>query len=254
MHRPILNYDDTDMPAVYDRARDHGPQVLDLWLRTVARTARGYGPIETVLDLGCGTGRFSFGLADRFGARVVGIDPSTKMLDRARSKVGGPAVQFAAARGEDLPVRSDGFDLIFMSMVFHHFAAPGRVASECRRVVRDGGVAFMCAGTADRIDVYPYVAFFAASVPLLRDILPTTAAVRETFEAAGFRTIEQGIVVQEVAATHAQYADKLEAGGDSVLVRLDRDELDAGLARLRAHGRELDPKPVMEPIDFFVFG
>jgi ubiquinone/menaquinone biosynthesis C-methylase UbiE len=253
MPEPILKYDTTDIPAVYDRARDHGPGVLDLWMRAVDRAMRGRGAIESILDLGCGTGRFSSGLAEFFDADVLGIDPSRRMLAQACSKPHGPRVRYNCARGEAIPLPDRQCDLIFISMVFHHFASPEDVAAECRRVLRRNGVVFMRTGTADRVPWYPYVPFFPASLPLLYDILPTTAHVREVFESAGFRTVGQDLIVQEIAATHARYADKLEAGGDSVLVRLDPADLERGLAMLRAHAATVDPRPVTEPIDTFVF-
>jgi trans-aconitate methyltransferase len=52
-----------------------------LLLAHVDRTA-----ISLVVDLGCGTGRFSEMLAAELGARVIGLDPSEKMIDQARRK------------------------------------------------------------------------------------------------------------------------------------------------------------------------
>jgi ubiquinone/menaquinone biosynthesis C-methylase UbiE len=251
MPEPILQYDATSIPAGYDRARDHGPEVLALWMKAVAAQTHGRA-IETILDLGCGTGRFTNSLATHFNASVVGIDPSTRMITQAKAKPHGPRVAWCLARGEQIPLPDDCCDLIYMSMVYHHFVEPDRVASECRRVLRAGGVAFMRTGTAEQADAYPYVPFFPTSVPLLHDILPAASAIRGVFEAAGFRS-SQDIVVQEIAATYAQYADKLEAGGDSVLVRLKPADFEAGLSGLRAFARDVDPRPVREPIDCFTF-
>ncbi|MBU1672435.1 MAG: class I SAM-dependent methyltransferase [Actinobacteria bacterium] len=42
-----------------------------------------------VLDLGCGTGNLLAVLADRFpAARLVGVDPSSGMLERCRARFG----------------------------------------------------------------------------------------------------------------------------------------------------------------------
>ena len=31
-----MDYDATDIPVAYDRGRDHGPEVLDLWMNAVS--------------------------------------------------------------------------------------------------------------------------------------------------------------------------------------------------------------------------
>jgi len=248
-----LDYDRTSIPDGYDRARDHGPQYLDLWMRTVA-AVMPRERIRSILDLGCGTGRFSYSLAESFGATVIAIDPSSRMLAKACAKRGTRSVHPIAARGENVPLPAASIDLVFISMVFHHFSAPAQAAGECRRVLRGHGRVFLRGGSSDRIASYPYVPFFPESLPLLAEMLPSCARTREPFERAGFRTIMQELLVQQIAATHAEYADKLEAGGDSVLARLSASDFAAGVDRLRAHARRVDPEPVTEPIDYFVFG
>ena len=141
-----LDYDRTDVPAVYDRGRSHGPNVLDLWMDNVASHVRGRR-ILNILDLGCGTGRSSDALAKCFEADVVGVDPSKKMLAEARCKPHSRCVRYARARGEAVPLADRSADLVFMSMVFHHFDDPRLVARECYRVLHDEGVVFLRAGT-----------------------------------------------------------------------------------------------------------
>ena len=133
-----MDYDSTDIPAVYDRGRDHGPEVLLLWMNFVAARV-GSQRLNTILDLGCGTGRFSESLAAHFEAEVVGIDPSEKMLDQARRKQRDRRVRYQVGCGEAIPLPNDSVDLIFMSMSFHHFKDQMLAARECRRVLRDGG-------------------------------------------------------------------------------------------------------------------
>jgi ubiquinone/menaquinone biosynthesis C-methylase UbiE len=249
-----FDYDRSGIARVYDRGRDHGPGVAALWMDAVEAAVRGRGPTSIILDLGCGTGRFTGALQARFGAHVIAIDPSREMLAEARAKGLDGRVRYEVGRAEDIRLENDAVDLVFMSMVFHHLADPARAAAECRRVLRPGGVAFLRAGTADRIQAYPYVPFFPTTVPLLHEILPPAATMRGTFEGAGFETIREGLLIQEISPTTAGYADKLAAGGDSVLARLSPQEMEGGLARLREHARRVDPEPVSEPIDTFAFG
>jgi ubiquinone/menaquinone biosynthesis C-methylase UbiE len=247
-----MDYDTTDIPVGYDRGRDHGPEVLQLWMNVVSSYV-GKQRVETILDLGCGTGRFSEALADHFNAEVVGIDPSKKMLDQARTKLRDHRVRYELGRGEAIPLPNDSVDLIFMSMTFHHFDDPKLAARECRRVLHDGGIAFLRAGIRDRIPSYPYVEFFPESHPILEDTLPSADQVRDVFESAGFITVDTELVTQTIAPDYVTYAEKLAAGADSVLARLSPSDFQAGMKALHAYAASAGDKPVSEPIDVFIF-
>jgi ubiquinone/menaquinone biosynthesis C-methylase UbiE len=247
-----VDYDATDIPVAYDCGRDHGPEVLRLWMNLVS-SGVGKRPVKTILDLGCGTGRFSEALAAQFDAEVVGFDPSKKMLEQARGKLRDPRVRYELGRGEAIPLADDSVDLIFMSMIFHHLDDPALAARECRRVLQEGATAFLRAGTREQIPLYPYVEFFPESRPILNECLPAGAFVREVFESAGFRTVASDLVVQEIAPDYAAYAEKLSAGADSVLARLSRSDFEAGIKAIRAHAARVGEQKVCEPIDLFIF-
>jgi SAM-dependent methyltransferase len=143
--------------------------------------------------------------------------------------------------------------MIFMSMSFHHFRNPERAARECRRVLRADGNVVLRTGTREQIPSYPYVPFFPGTGAMLEDLLPDCTRLRAVFEAAGFRCTESTIVMQTIAPTWAGYADKLSAGGDSVLARLTADEMAFGLEAVRRHGDTAQRQLVVEPIDVFFF-
>jgi ubiquinone/menaquinone biosynthesis C-methylase UbiE len=69
-----------------------------------------------VLDVGCGTGRYCELLAKR-GARVVGIDPSSKMLERARRKI-TPGCKFELRLGriEDASFPNGHFSVVVCAL------------------------------------------------------------------------------------------------------------------------------------------
>jgi ubiquinone/menaquinone biosynthesis C-methylase UbiE len=247
-----MDYDATDIASTYDLGRDHGPGFLDLWMNVVSSHMKDQH-VETILDLGCGTGRFTEALRVRFDADVIGIDPSEKMLAQARSKLSSPRVRYEIGRAESIPLPDNSVDLIFMSMIFHHLEDAPLVARECRRILRDGGTIFVRTGIRERISSYPYVDFFPASQPILEEVLPTNAFVREVFERAGFQMVSLELVTQEIAASYAAYAEKLAAGADSVLARLSQRDFDTGMKALRDHAGHSDGEAVFEPIDVFVF-
>src|SRR5437660_1358909 len=120
-------------------------------------------------------------------------------------------------------------------------------------VLRDGGTAFLRAGTRERIASYPYVDFFPASQPVLEGCLAKCKDVCQVFESAGFRTVATDVVTQEVAPTFQRYAEKISAGADSVLASLSQSEFESGLKALRSHAARVVNQAVFEPIDVFVF-
>jgi ubiquinone/menaquinone biosynthesis C-methylase UbiE len=248
-----MNYDATNIPASYDRGRARSPEVLALWMDAVASGLPDAPSTRTILDLGCGTGRFSGALGARFGALVIGVDPSKKMLAQARVKEDGGRVRYVLGEAEAVPLRDESVDVVFMSMVFHHFTDPARATQECRRVLRPGGRAFLRAGTAEQIPSYAPSRFFPEAVPIMQRVLAGADSIRGVFEKSGLYAVGEGVLVQEIAPTHSAYVDQLAAGADSVLAQLTPDQLENGLSALRAHARDIDPAPVTEPIDYFAF-
>jgi SAM-dependent methyltransferase len=102
-----------------------------------------------VLDLGCGPGSDSDGLAAR-GMDVVGLDLTRAMLEIAASRVPCGLIQ---ADGRCLPLRSATFDGVWASASLLHLpkSQVGLALAEVRRVLRWGGAFYsaMKAGNAD---------------------------------------------------------------------------------------------------------
>jgi ubiquinone/menaquinone biosynthesis C-methylase UbiE len=244
-----MDYDSTEIARTYDNGRDHGPEVLDLWMTALASHVE-VAVTRSILDLGCGTGRFSEALADRFAAQVIAVDPSKKMLERARSKQVDSRVCYALGSAESIPLGESCVDVIFMSMIFHHLNDPRLAARECRRVLREDGTVFVRTGTRDRISSYPYVPFFPETRPILDEVLPWGSFIRDVFIDAGFRVVAFEVITQTIAPNHIVFADKLATKSDSVLARLSEDSFQAGVQAVRAAPGE---QSIVEPIDLFVF-
>jgi ubiquinone/menaquinone biosynthesis C-methylase UbiE len=99
-----------------------------------------------VLELGCGSGPFTFegGLAGRVGpdGKLIAVDPSAGMLSRARAKQqegGYPWVEFRQARAEQLPFEEKSFDAV-IGVGFLQFTDYQAALREMSRVARPGGI------------------------------------------------------------------------------------------------------------------
>lgn len=92
------------------------------------------GPVESALDVGCGSGLSTLALAE-IAERVVGVDASAEMLAHAPPHA---RVSYAVAPAEELPFADGAFDLLTAAQAFHWFDRP-RFLPEARRVLRPGG-------------------------------------------------------------------------------------------------------------------
>ena len=97
-------------------------------LRRKTASLASIQPGEQVLDVGCGTGTLALEVARRAGraGRVVGVDPSTEQIARARSKATrrNVPVEFQIGVIEHLPFPDQTFDVVLSSLMMHHLPAP----------------------------------------------------------------------------------------------------------------------------------
>jgi ubiquinone/menaquinone biosynthesis C-methylase UbiE len=98
-----MDYDQTDIATNYDKARALAPETRELWQHLLSAHIDRRA-VSLIIDLGCGTGRFAELLATHFDARVIGIDPSRKMVDRARLKPATGNVVYRPGAAEALPL------------------------------------------------------------------------------------------------------------------------------------------------------
>ncbi len=92
---------------------------------------------QRILDVGCGTGLMNARLAAS-GRRVLGVDISPAMLERARQER-GPLNEYVQGDAERLPAANQSFDAVVNVLSFHHYPNPARAAAEFRRVLKPGG-------------------------------------------------------------------------------------------------------------------
>ena len=119
------------VPALYDRVRpDYPPEVVD-WLVE----ALDLRPGETVVDLAAGTGKLTKALLSRARARVMGIEPSARMLDRLREVA--PEAKAIEGTAEAIPLPDGSADAVTVAQAFHWFANETALA-EIQRVLRPG--------------------------------------------------------------------------------------------------------------------
>ena len=118
--------------ALFSLNRDHA------WRRRAARRAN-LRPGQTALDLCTGTGKLAHELLRyvRPGGRVIGIDFSPAMLERARSRE--PQVEFRQGDVSQLDLPAETVDAITIGFGLRNLVDREVGLREMRRVLRSGG-------------------------------------------------------------------------------------------------------------------
>ncbi len=92
-----------------------------------------------VVDLGCGFGWFSRWAVQHGALAVLGIDVSTKMLERARSETTSPTVEYRCVDLDLLELAPDSADLVFSSLTLHYLQDLHRLLSMVATATVAGG-------------------------------------------------------------------------------------------------------------------
>ncbi|CCM76959.1 putative methyltransferase transcriptional regulator protein, ArsR family [Rhizobium mesoamericanum STM3625] len=101
----------------------------------------GSQPIDSLLDLGTGTGRILELLSGLY-RRAIGVDASRDMLSVARANLDKSGITKASVRHADilnLPFEAQDFDVVTIHQVLHFFDQPEVAIGEAARMLRPGG-------------------------------------------------------------------------------------------------------------------
>jgi ubiquinone/menaquinone biosynthesis C-methylase UbiE len=134
----------SDLDHVYVGDPGTGRQELDGFLGRLGGDPRR----GTCVEVGCGPGRMTGELAERF-ERVIAVDVSPQMLERARAAVGvgGARVEFRVVSGERLDTVESGVaDVVVCYLVLQHLPTRRivtRYIEEFARVLGSGGEAYV---------------------------------------------------------------------------------------------------------------
>lgn len=129
---------------------------------------------ESILDVGCGTGRLLRKARERWpDARLIGVDPAEGMVERAHFLTAGAT--FYVSMAELLPLPDASIDLAFSTMSYHHWVDQVQGIREITRVLRPEGCLFLA-------DIWPPIGLSK----VIRHLQPNDPArVREVFAQAG---------------------------------------------------------------------
>lgn len=228
---PYVNYDAA--ASRYAKARTPLETALSAWGAHVAPFLSGGG---TALDLAAGTGGFSGALVKWGADAVVAVEPSEAMQTHAE---GERVIRRVRGRAESIPLADGSVDFVWISTAFHHFAQPTVAVSECRRVLSESGT-IVVRGFVPGHSSFRWLTFFPGFEKAV-DRFPSLTIMEDLFAEAGFHLVRSALVQEgeQTWAERAAFSDRM-LHSDSILTALSDEEVDAGVAALRAQADETE--------------
>jgi len=193
------------------------------------------GPIDgrRILDVGCGTGRFTRELAAR-GARVIGIDRSETMLNAARATpFEGSGMPPEFVRGDaNVALPGSNYDAITVFYALQYLRVPifCRVAAAA---LAPGGTLAIASFPHRHFAESEFAQFFPSMVAIDLARFPSRIQLEADLTRAGFASVRATMIELELRDRADLVVGKVERKYLSSFHLLPDDEFQRGLAAMR---------------------
>lgn len=228
-----VDYDE-DLFAVYDRGQSMPTRALLEWIRRFTMYIDARARPLTILDLGSGTGRLSLAMAEAGFGTINGVEPSTRMREIACKFRQHPKISYRPGSAEGIPVPDSTSDVVLLFRVMQHVTDPWAAGAEIARVLRPKGRILICGEWAGRPYPRPWAKYFPRANLIAELGLPTIDGTIDLLRRFGMEFVAIDRHSEEIAESLQAYFSRLQHRAISAMRYLTEEEIEAGLAALRA--------------------
>jgi len=227
--------DYSNIVEYYDKVR---PGPADVWISTIIELGKII-PDSDVLDIGCGTGRYTTRVAKASGARIYGVDSSIAMLRNALKADKGRTIHWILGDAHSPPLKSDSFDCVYMTMVLHHIEQRDKMLSAIYRILRPGGRCIVA--TTSHLAIRAHVLrHFPGATAIDLKRFPTIPNLKNAIRKIGFKNVRSSLIRHDEGEIPLDtYLDMVRSKYISTLSLLSESEFRAGLSVFERRMRKL---------------
>lgn len=158
------------------------------------------------LDIGCGTVNYTVALADK-GVSFVGIEPSDKMLIKARIR--NKKVIWLTGTAEQIPTEDKIFYGAIATLTIHHWADLEKAFMEINRVLADNGRIVLFTSTSEQMKGYWLNHYFPQMLNASNLQMPSLDRIIEATKKVGLELINtEKYFIRDDQQDHFLYVGK----------------------------------------------
>ncbi len=192
---------------------------------------------HAVLDVGCGAGSISLGIAKAVAnGHVCGVDFTESQVEAAKTtarQAGITNAEFSTASCYELPFDDASFDRVFSHALMEHLSRPVDALREFARVLKPGGLVGVCSPDFDGTIAAPPSLELTDAIEAYAGLQKANGGDLRAGGRLGGYLIEAGFVDVAMDARYECY-QPLEFIGEYLALQLDRAEMSSHAAFLRS--------------------
>ena len=232
-----MKVDYEKIAPTYDRGRSYSERKLVFWLDILKKYGK-LQPRSTVLDVGCGTGRFAIPLAERWSCSVIGMDTSKQMLNEGRKRPNGNQVKWVLADAENLPFLGGVLDFCLMSMVIHHIDNKRKALGGVQRVLASDGTFVIRTCSHEQLRTLPDYYFFPRALEIDTARIPDVPVLEIMLSESGYAPVNLYEIDSPALESAEEYLTKIRNKHSSTLHLLSENEFNEGLRKAERYFAE----------------
>jgi ubiquinone/menaquinone biosynthesis C-methylase UbiE len=193
------------------------------------------------VDIGCGTGNYTIAL-HKMGLNFIGIDPSTRMLKKARSKC--DSINWKIGTAENNSLEDNSIDGAIATLTIHHWTNLQRAFQNINTNLKPNSLFVIFTSTPNQMKGYWLNHYFPKMLEDSIKQMPSYETLQTNLEKAGFKieAVENYFVKQDLqdlflyAGKHRPelYLNPLVINGISSFLNFsNKDEVQQGLKKLQ---------------------
>lgn len=163
----------------YNLTRKADKYLTKLFLRALNPKKEGI-----YLDIGCGTGNYTNEM-QKNGVKFIGIDPSNKMLEKA--KMQNPLIDWRIGTADNTGLPENSVDGIIGVLTIHHWSDLRKCFSELNRVLKTNSPFAIFTSTPEQMEGYWLNHYFPKMMMDSTHQMPSYKKIEDHMESSGFK-------------------------------------------------------------------